>query len=221
VCHRCAIADELDDRLGATDRFAAPLVTLRAAILEADNPSQVRKWLRNSAAGRLITDIATGAVPLTHDGLDGYGPNRSVDHLRALLVAAGALPDEDRSIDRLERFGGELLTTVADIGDRKVLQSWLRWQLLPRLRARAATGASMAHSAANARRALRRSSEFSRRSTSAGEPCRLPPRPISTPGSPSRAPTPGSHGVSWSGCHPPSSAPPPAHCRRATQSAPP
>lgn len=160
VCHRCALADELDDRLGTTDQLTAPLVTLWAAILEADNPSQVRKWLRNSAAGRLITDIATGDVPLTHDGLDGYGPNRSVDHLRALLVAAGALPDEDRSIDRLERFASDLLVSVADSGDRRILQSWLRWQLLPRLRARAATRASMAHSAANARRALRRSSEF-------------------------------------------------------------
>ncbi|HSI92255.1 MAG TPA: hypothetical protein VK925_02095, partial [Jiangellaceae bacterium] len=142
VCHRCALADELDDRLGAIDRLAAPLVTLRAAILEADNPSRVRKWLRNSAAGRLITDVATGAVPLTHGGLDGYGPNRSVDHLRAVLVAAGALPDEDRSIDRLERFASDLLATVADSGDRKILHSWLRWQVLPRLRARAATGAS-------------------------------------------------------------------------------
>jgi hypothetical protein len=160
VCHRCALADELDDRLGATDQLAAPLVTLRAAILAADNPRQVRKWLRTSAAGRLITAIGAGAVSLTHDGLDSCGPNRSVDHLRALLVAAGALPDEDRSIDRLEHYARALVTNVADSGDRKILQSWLRWQVLPRLRARAATGASMAHSAHNARRAIRRSSEF-------------------------------------------------------------
>ncbi|HUY45495.1 MAG TPA: hypothetical protein VMV92_07195 [Streptosporangiaceae bacterium] len=42
-----------------------------------------------------------------------------------------------------------------DAGDAKIVRTWLRWQVLPRLRRRAETGASTAHSLNNARRALR------------------------------------------------------------------
>jgi len=41
-----------------------------------------------------------------------------------------------------------------DTGDTKIVRTWLRWQVLPRLRRRAETSASMAHSLNNARRAL-------------------------------------------------------------------
>jgi len=161
LCQRCALAVDLDGLLGPVERLSAELVSLRAAILAADNPTQVRKWLRTSTAGRVLARLATGEIAVTHDALDVHGGgDRSVGHLRALLVAAGALPAEDRSINRLEAFAAGLLDDVTDAGDRKVMRAWLRWQVLPRLRTRTEAGLSMAHSANNARRALRQVTAF-------------------------------------------------------------
>ena len=155
ICHRCALGVDLDERLGPADRLPANLLPVRAAIAAADNPAIVRRWLRTTTGAQLLARLATGEVPLTHDTLDQAGLDRSVEYLRALLVAGGALPDEDRSLDRLEQFSDRYLgTAIADPADRKTVRAWLRWQVLPRLRKRAATGKSMAHSANNARRAL-------------------------------------------------------------------
>lgn len=158
ICHRCALRAELDERLGSPSNDSAALSGLRQAILDADNPAGVRRWLRNTTGGQLLSRLASDEVPVTHEALDdasGDGNDRSIGHLRALLVSTGALPDEDRSIDRLERvFERYLEAHIADPADRKTVKAWLRWKTLPRLRKRAANGGSMDHSANNARRAL-------------------------------------------------------------------
>lgn len=134
---------------------------MRAAILAADNPTQVRKWLHASSAGQVLVRLATKETALSHDALDALGTgDASIGHLRALLVAANALPEEDRSINRLEAFAAALVKDVHDAGDRKVIRAWLRWQVLPRLRARHESGQSMAHSTNNARSALRQVTAF-------------------------------------------------------------
>lgn len=156
MCHSCALTADLDDRLGPAARIPAELLPVRAAIITADNPAIVRRWLATSTAGHLLARLTTGDVPLTHEGLDQVGTDRSVDYLRALLVAAGALPDEDHTLDQLARsFDNHLAATVADPADRRTVQAWLRWHVLARLRKRASAGEPLTHSPGNAHRALR------------------------------------------------------------------
>ncbi len=155
VCQRCALAVDLDCHLGPADALAAPLVVLRDAILAADNPTRVRSWLRDSAAGKVLASVAAGETALTHTALDAFGADHSVMHLRSLLVAVAALPAEDRSINRFEVFAGEQVELIDDSTDRGAVRAWLRWQVLPRLRARDEAGKTMAHSANNARRSVR------------------------------------------------------------------
>lgn len=152
ICHRCALGIEVDVLLGPTGELSAPLARLREAIVAADNPARVRIGLVKTTGGRLLAQLATGATAITHEALDAHGDDRSVAHLRSLLVAVGALPAEERSINRLEHLAAGVLDGLADPQDRKVVRAWLAWAVLPRLRARAATAASMAHSANNARR---------------------------------------------------------------------
>ena len=156
ICQLCALESDLDERLGPFDQMPTTLAPIRAAILAADNPKIVRRWLRTSTAGQLLERLAGGEVPLTHDTLDDVDDDRSIRHLRALLVASGALADEDRGLDQLERFFDHHLNTrIADPADRKVVRAWLKWQVLPHLRKRSDSGESMAHSANNSRGALR------------------------------------------------------------------
>lgn len=156
LCQRCALSVDLDAHLGPIDGLAPELIAVRAAIASADNPTQVRKWLRATTGGAVLAQLAAGELALTHQALNSHGDDRSVAHLRALLVAADALPAEDRSVDRFEEFSTALVATITDAKDAKVVRAWLRWQVLPRLRARREAGTSMAHSAHNARAALRR-----------------------------------------------------------------
>ncbi|HEV2374079.1 MAG TPA: hypothetical protein VGS19_18220 [Streptosporangiaceae bacterium] len=158
LCHRCALGAEFDARTGPPELLPPALVPVRAAVMTAGSFYIARKWLRNSQGGQLLTRLAAGEAALTHETLDQAGGNRSVEHLRALLVAAGALPDTT-TIRRVERLGdftaGLLAAARIDTSDAKAAQTWLRWQVLPRLRRRAETGAPMAHSLNNARRTLR------------------------------------------------------------------
>lgn len=154
-CQSCALSADLDDRLGPVARMPVELLPVRAAIITADNPAIVRRWLATSSGGQLLARLTTGDVPLTHEGLDHAGTNHSVDYLRALLVAAGALPDTDRALDQLAQSFDEHVAAITDPADRKAVQAWLRWQVLARLRKRASAGEPLTHSPSNARRALR------------------------------------------------------------------
>ncbi|RMH80560.1 MAG: hypothetical protein D6683_04985 [Actinomyces sp.] len=152
---------DLDQRLGPVDKLPAPLAAVRRAIAAADNPTRVRRWLRASTAGHVLAGLADGTIALTHDALDTHADgDRGIDYLRALLVASGALPAEDRTIHRFEDFARHQMDAVTDAGDRTALAGWLRWQILPRLRLRAESGKPMAYSANNARRAFRQASHL-------------------------------------------------------------
>ena len=156
MCHSCALTADLNQRLGPANHIPAELLPVRAAIISADNPAIVRRWLCTSTGGQLLARLTTGDVPLTHEAIDLAGDDRSIENLRGLLVAVGALPDEDRNLDQLAKFFEDhLAATVTDPTDRKAVRAWLRWQVLPRLRKRASAGEPLTHSPSNARRALR------------------------------------------------------------------
>ena len=152
LCIRCGVERLLAKALaGATE--AGPLEPLRAAIRAAADQKGTLNWLRRSRAALVLTDLASGRIPLTHDGLDTLGPNRAIEHLRALLVASGALPADHRPVARLEATARELLGTL-DHPDRRTLAAWVRWKLVPGVRRRAEAGHDAGISAANGRRAL-------------------------------------------------------------------
>jgi hypothetical protein len=182
-------------------RWSSRWVALRAAILAADNPTQVRKWVRHSSAGHVLGRLATGETALSHAAPDAHGTDRSAMHLRALLVAVEALPAEDRSINRLEDFAAGLLEHVDDAGDRKVVRAWLHGQVLPAsapatkpaCRWRTAPTTPAAPSA--------KAPHFSAAWGCTAGPFTGAPKPTSTAGSAEPVPPAGWPGRSW--CGPP------------------
>jgi hypothetical protein len=157
LCHRCALAVEFDIVIGPAQQLPVELIPLRAAVVAADNWKPVSRWLRDSVGGQLLARLAAGDVPISHEALDEACGNKSVEHLRALLVACRALPEAaDRRVDRLEAFTQSLLSEAgASAEDAKVVRAWMRWQVLPRLRRQAETGAAMTASLSRARGDLR------------------------------------------------------------------
>ena len=145
ICFRCQLARRLDEVLaGPSGEVAAPLAPLREAILAVDNPRTPLGWLGRSPAISVLTAMARGEKPLTHETLDAAaGPRRgrafAVEHLRQLLIACAALPERDRHLARLETALIELLD-AAHPEDRQLLRTYATWRLLSRVRAKAERG---------------------------------------------------------------------------------
>ena len=89
----------LDDGTGSV---APPLKPLAEALAGSASPASTFNWLRRPHIQELLTHLAAGKVPLTHEALDGWPRRRAVCYLRDLLVDCGVLPATDR---QLREFG--------------------------------------------------------------------------------------------------------------------
>jgi hypothetical protein len=144
LCPRCALKAIFDTEIAPPETLPNVLAPLRDAVVVADNWRVVSRWLTKSIGGQLLGRLARRELPITHETLDqaargGTGGAKSVEHLRALLVSTGALPEvATQPVDAFERFAARRVQTATiDAGDAKATTAWLRWQVLPALRAQA------------------------------------------------------------------------------------
>ncbi|AMY20768.1 hypothetical protein A3Q40_03407 [Rhodococcus sp. PBTS 1] len=167
MCHLCTLTRRLDVIIPPD--ADSPLAPLRQPLLRAE-PVTTRRWLIRTTP--LLHSIQDGSITLTHASFDTLPHQKSVDHLRSLLVATGILgPDLDRSLRHLEAQLPQLLSRLTP-NHRALLTRWTYWAVLPRLRA--ATEKRESHvSAQNARSQIRQSALFldllQKRSTALGE----------------------------------------------------
>ncbi len=161
VCLRCLLAERLDAILtGPSGKIPKPLL-LRATILAVSNPRTPLSWLdKKPPSIRVLADLAAGRLPLTHQALDKVPRCASVDHLRELLVACGALPQRNPHLARLEQAVDMLVAGVNDDHDRRLLRSFATWQVLRRLRRLAQHGTLTQAATKNARAQLAETARF-------------------------------------------------------------
>jgi hypothetical protein len=112
------------------------LQALRRDIAAAAHPITAMRWLTKPAIAPVLSDLAAGRLPLTHQALDGLPANQPLAHLRQTLVAVGALPGRDELMVGLEAFLTGLLASQHDTERRNLLHRYLIWHLLRRLRSR-------------------------------------------------------------------------------------
>lgn len=87
-----------------------------------------------------IRALATGEVPLTHEGIDRLPASNSREHLRELLVAHAVLPSRNRYLAAYERWSTQTIARIDDRSDRRLISAFLRWHIRPRLEHQAAAG---------------------------------------------------------------------------------
>ena len=155
--------------------LASALAPIRDAVLAVDNPRTALGWLARSRGADLLGRIAHAQLPLTHAALDDQPPGMSIEHLRRMLVAAGALPERNEHLARLEHFAAALLETVDNVEDRRILRSFTTWHVLHRLRANEASRPITAAAAYRCRAELTATARF------LGDPPRPRPRPRHLP----------------------------------------
>lgn len=133
-CPRCRLQLRLRALLstadGATHPAFAPLVETLSG---TDRPEAVLGWLSKRPVASLLAEVAAGQRQLSHAELDALPRRTMLVHLRAVLVAAGALPARDELLVRLEGFIGKILAARADPDERQILHRYALWHLLRRL----------------------------------------------------------------------------------------
>lgn len=92
---RCALREDLTSLMidGAPHRDAiAPIVE---ALCRVDRPASILTWKRSPRVQQLLSGLANGKSPLTHDGLDEADTDKAINHLRSLLEHTGVLAARD------------------------------------------------------------------------------------------------------------------------------
>ncbi|EWT03913.1 hypothetical protein N864_16025 [Intrasporangium chromatireducens Q5-1] len=142
-CERCALARRAGKLLRADHgKVPAELLAVHDAILATSTPRTALNWLRGGAGAAVLADLAAGTTALTHDALDAHPRRRGADYLRHVLVAADVLPARDEPLARIEAWVATVLAEVQDGEHRRLLQGYATWQVLRRLRRRAARSAT-------------------------------------------------------------------------------
>ncbi|MDJ0362218.1 hypothetical protein [Rhodococcus sp. H29-C3] len=136
-CTRCVLDEHLRGLLADdTGSIRPELAVLHRTLAEIERPRTVLYWLSSSAAVAVLGEIGSGTRVLTHDALDEIGPDKTVEHLRSVLVSTGALPGRDEHLARLERWIAGTVSEVTEPKSRKLLRHYATWHLMRRLRTR-------------------------------------------------------------------------------------
>jgi hypothetical protein len=136
-CGRCLINTRLDEVMGSsTDSLPPGLQTLRRDIATAEHSITAMRWLTKPAIAPVLSDLAAGRRPLTHEALDELTQTPPLAHLRQTLVAVGALPERDEIMVRLEAWLADLLARQHGTERRRLLHRYLIWHLVRRIRSR-------------------------------------------------------------------------------------
>jgi hypothetical protein len=137
-CERCVLTDKLTAALDdGTGRVNPALTPLLAALAAMDKPSAGLIWLQNPKVPQLLGDLATGRIPLTHEGLHAAPSWRTAAYLRDLLMTCGVLPTIDKQLLHHESWLHRRLAELADSPHLRLLRQFAGWYQLPRLRAKA------------------------------------------------------------------------------------
>jgi hypothetical protein len=144
LCTRCTLSDRLSELLDdGTGRIRPELRPLADALLAMDSPRSGLAWLemrkgQPGSAEDLLHRLGRGEIELTHEAFHTLQPWRAAAHLRELLMACEILPRIDKQICLFERWLLTHLDTITDPDHAQLIQRFAAWDVLPRLRARAA-----------------------------------------------------------------------------------
>jgi hypothetical protein len=135
-CTRCSLDRRLRQFLAPPGGTAAPeLGRLREALVRVGRPDLMADWLSSPAVRRTLQAVAARRA-VTHEELDALPPGQTLDHVRSMLVASGALPARDERLTALEHWITGAVAGRADPGHRRVLHGYAVWHHLRRLRGR-------------------------------------------------------------------------------------
>jgi hypothetical protein len=170
-CERCTLRRRAAALLaGPGGDVPAALIPVFDAICAARTPKSALNWLRSSGGAAILAEVASGALPATHQALDACPRRRAADQLRQALVAGAALPPRDEELARTGQWLTTLLASIDVPEHRRLVQAYATWQVMRRLRASAARGGRPRTYTAHARNNIRAAADFTAWLARRGQP---------------------------------------------------
>ena len=138
-CWACALEDQVRHAFAGPDgSIPTKFVPLAEALITMRRPNSGMIWIRQKHVSALLQSLASGEIDLTHEALDSLPSSRTPEYIRALLVEHGILPPRDIYLAKFLTWSAAKLTTVTDPAHRSVVERFIRWHQLKRLRKEAA-----------------------------------------------------------------------------------
>jgi hypothetical protein len=160
-CDRCSLRRRAAALLAGPDGgIPAGLRPVFEAICAARVPKSALNWLRRSHGAALLTDLAAGKLPATHEALDADPRRRAADFLRHMLTAGGVLPPRDQELARTGQWVQGIIESVQPAASRQAARAYATWQVMRRLRATAGQAARPRTYTAHAHRNVRAAASF-------------------------------------------------------------
>ena len=161
VCLRCGLRRRVDELLADDNgKVRAELGALYEALVGVERPGTALNWLSRNTVTGVLSELASGARPLTHATLDELPPTKTLAHLRAVLVATGTFPARDEHLAQLEAWATTAIAARSDPDERQLLHRYAIWHVLRRLRQRTRGTHATANQATTARENIRAAAAF-------------------------------------------------------------
>ena len=158
-CASCVLRRRIEGLFATKVGVPEPWRTVVDALVESESPRAILHWLGKSQRRQMLLDLIEGRIELSHEGLNSLGRSKPVDHLQALLVATGVLPEISIEYDRLERWLNEFLSDVPR-EYVKLVRPFAVWGVFRRLRRKASQGELGENGAKWARLRVRQAVKF-------------------------------------------------------------
>lgn len=138
LCERCTLTDKVTAALDdGTGRVSPALQPLADHLIGMPDPWKGWMWLRHPGNHDLLSGLATGGIPLSHEAFHTLPNWRTAGYLRDLLMACGVLPAIDKQLLHCEALASRRLTELDDHPHIQILRRFITWHELPALRTRA------------------------------------------------------------------------------------
>jgi hypothetical protein len=144
TCARCSLRQDLTKLMIDGARSPQAMTPIVEALCDVDRPASILSWKRSPRVHELLTGLASGDIPLTHQGLDEAGTDNAINHLRSLLEHAGILAARDLPLAWFERWLSTKLEAVTEPAVRAPVERFATWHHLRRLRKASVPGQSTA-----------------------------------------------------------------------------
>jgi hypothetical protein len=160
TCARCSLRQDLTALMIDGAHSPQAMTPIVEALCDVDRPASILSWKRSPRVHELLTGLAAGDIPLTHQGLDEAGTDNAINHLRSLLEHAGILATRDEPLAWFERWLATKLEAVTELAVRAPVERFARWHHLRRLRKASVPGQSTAAAAGYAKQEITEAIKF-------------------------------------------------------------
>jgi hypothetical protein len=123
----------------ASGQISGELAPFLAALIGDERPDIALAWISRSRIHHILGEFGRTGRPVTHETLDELPADKTLAHLRSVLVATGALPARDERLITLERWVTTAVASRTNPAERQILRGYAIWHHLRRLRARLGT----------------------------------------------------------------------------------